>query len=105
MRKKHGAQSAGKKLSPAAQSYVLLNASVGALMKMEKSEAVYKAIVSRKNANKEQLAVAMSGLAKLSEKSELEVQLFRSEQRVEALQAEMTNNAKNFAKELANLKM
>jgi len=35
----------------------------------------------------------------------LEVQLFRSEQRVESLSAEMINNAKNFAKEIASLKM
>ncbi|MEC9093268.1 MAG: PVC-type heme-binding CxxCH protein, partial [Planctomycetota bacterium] len=67
------AQKAGTKLSPAAQSYVLLNANVASLMKMEKSEAVYKAIIARKNANKSQLSVAMSGLAKLSGKSELEV--------------------------------
>ncbi|MEE2640045.1 MAG: PVC-type heme-binding CxxCH protein [Planctomycetota bacterium] len=67
------AQSSGKKLSAAAQAYVLVNASVDALMKMEKSEAVYRAIISRKNANSSQLAVAMSGLAKLSGQPELEV--------------------------------
>ena len=31
--------------------------------------------------------------------------LFRSESRVESMQAEMMSNAKNFAKEIANLKM
>ena len=31
--------------------------------------------------------------------------LFRSESRNEALQSEMTSNAKNYAKEVANLKM
>ena len=67
------AQSAGKKLSPAAEAYVLLNASVASLMKMDKTEAVYNAIVARKNANAKQLDVAMKGLAEISGKSELEV--------------------------------
>lgn len=66
------AQSSGKKLSPAAHAYVLLNASVDSLMKMEKSEAVYRAIVSRKNANPQQLDVAMKGLARLSGRTEIE---------------------------------
>ena len=67
------AQSAGKKLSPAAQSYLLLNASVDALTKMDPSEAVFRAIISRKNANAKQLEMAIAGLAKLTGKSQLEM--------------------------------
>lgn len=67
------AQSSGKKLSPAAQAYVLVNASVDSLLEMDKTEAVYRAIVSRENAKQKHLAVAMEGLAKLTGKSVLEV--------------------------------
>ena len=52
-------------LSKAAQLYVLRNASIADLMKLDPTEAVYLAILSRENANAEQLSVAISGLSKL----------------------------------------
>ncbi len=54
-------------LSKAAQLYVLRNASIADLMKLEPSEAVYLAILSRENANAEQLSIAIAGLSKLQE--------------------------------------
>ena len=41
----------GKKISVAAQKYVVRNASVEDLLKLDRSEAVYKAILERENAN------------------------------------------------------
>ncbi len=70
------AQKAGKKLSPAAQAYVLRTASVSSLMEIkEKTEGVFRAIIGRKNANAKQLEVAISGLAKMTNRSPLEVLL------------------------------
>jgi len=63
----------GKKLSPAAQMYVLRNASVGDLLKLEKTETVYRAILSRGKANEKQLSESLTGLAKLTESNELEL--------------------------------
>lgn len=54
-----------KPLSQAAQLYVLRNASIGDLMKLAPTEAVYLAIISRENANVEQLSTAIVGLSKL----------------------------------------
>ncbi len=54
-----------KPLSKAAQLYVLRNATIADLMKLEPSEAVYLAILARENANSEQLSVAIDGLSKL----------------------------------------
>ena len=56
----------GRKLSDAANAYVLLNASVADLVKLEKTAAVYRAILSRKQANQAQLADALTGLAKIT---------------------------------------
>ncbi len=62
-----------KKLSPAAMAYTLKNASVADLLSMEKNEAVYRAILSRKNAKASDLASSLSGLAVATGKSELDV--------------------------------
>lgn len=64
-----------QKLSLAAQQYVLRNAGVNELLKMEPSEAVYLAILSRTNVPAKPLQDALTGLAKLQNKPELEVAL------------------------------
>ncbi|MCH7725635.1 MAG: HEAT repeat domain-containing protein, partial [Planctomycetes bacterium] len=61
----------GKRLSPAAQMYVLRNASVADLMKLDKNEAVYRAILNRNKANDKQLGEALTGLAKATKANEL----------------------------------
>ena len=53
----------GKPLSKAAQAYALLNASVSDLLKMERTEAVYEAILSRPSVPKPALAESLSGLS------------------------------------------
>lgn len=55
--------SSGKPLSKAAQAYALLNASVGDLMRMDPSEAVYEAILSRPSVPPEALVSSLTGLA------------------------------------------
>lgn len=55
----------GKPLSKAARSYVLLNASVGDLLKMDRTTDVYEAILNRTNATNDQLSQTVNGLAKL----------------------------------------
>ncbi|MCA9213635.1 MAG: HEAT repeat domain-containing protein, partial [Planctomycetales bacterium] len=55
---------AGKKISVAAQKYVLRNASVEDLLKLDRSEAVYHAILERPNATAGNINDAISGLAK-----------------------------------------
>jgi putative heme-binding domain-containing protein len=65
----------GKPLSQAAQLYVLRNASVDQLMKLDPTEAVYQAILSRDNARIEQLEYATKGLAKMRKTSELKLLL------------------------------
>ncbi len=65
------ALASGKKLSPAANAYALRNASVEDLLKMDKTEAVYTAILSRSNVAAEDLQGALSGLAKLKNTSEI----------------------------------
>ncbi len=64
-----------KALSPAAQQYVLRNAGVNELLKMEPSEAVYLAILSRQNVPVKSLREALAGLAKLQKSSELDLAL------------------------------
>ena len=54
-----------KPLSQAAQLYVLRNASIGDLMKLTPTEAVYLAIISRKNANAQQLSNSHCWFVKL----------------------------------------
>ena len=63
----------GKKLSPAAQAYALSNASVADLMKMEKTEAVYRAILSRPQANQTELAASLAGLSETTNTKPLDV--------------------------------
>lgn len=67
------AVNSGKKLSQAAQAYVLLNASVDDLLKLDKTEAVYRAILSRKQAKQPQLTDALGGLAKISKAKQLDL--------------------------------
>jgi putative heme-binding domain-containing protein len=55
----------GKPLSRAAAAYALRNASVDDLLKMKRTEAVYRAILSRKNVAPEHLKQALEGLSKL----------------------------------------
>lgn len=57
------AMKANHTLSPAAQRYVLQNASVNDLMKLKKSEAVYRAILNRTAASDDQMNAALQGLA------------------------------------------
>jgi putative heme-binding domain-containing protein len=53
----------GKPLSKAAMAYSLLNASVTDLLKLERSEAVYEAILSRQNVPASALRDSLNGLA------------------------------------------
>ena len=62
---------AGRPLSPAAQAYALKSASVGDLMAMDGSEAVYRAILSRDNAKPNELSHALSGFAEATNQSPL----------------------------------
>jgi putative heme-binding domain-containing protein len=63
----------GKKLSPAAQQYVLRNAKVEDLLKMERSEAVYQAILSRTTAPVGALRESLAALAKLHKVGEADL--------------------------------
>ncbi len=60
-----------RKLSQPAQIYMLKNSSVNELVKLEPSEAVYLAILSRQNVPVQHLRYALGGLAKLQKTSEL----------------------------------
>ncbi len=53
----------GRPLSKAAREYALRNANPGDLLKLEKSEAVYEAILSRKSVDAGPLREALNGLA------------------------------------------
>ena len=66
---------AGRGLSPAANVFALANASVNELLRMEKSEAVYQAIMTRENAPVQTLQETLAGLAEFRSTSEIE-QLF-----------------------------
>ncbi len=67
--------SSGAKLSLAAQKYVLRNASVDDLLKMERTEAVYAAILSRTNVAEKPLREALTGLAALRKTNEVDLLL------------------------------
>jgi putative heme-binding domain-containing protein len=56
-----------KPLSKAAMAYSLLNASVSDLLKLERTEAVYEAILSRQNVPASAMRDSLSGLAGLQE--------------------------------------
>ncbi len=68
-----GAVSGGRKLSPAAYNYVLANATVADLMKMEKNESVYRAIIGREGVAVDVLESALQGLAKVSGQPTIDV--------------------------------
>ncbi|MCG8653887.1 MAG: PA14 domain-containing protein [Pirellulales bacterium] len=63
----------GRQLSPAAQAYVLSNAGVADLLKMDKTEAVWRAILSRKGVKVADLDQALAGLAEVTGREPLEV--------------------------------
>ena len=63
----------GKPLSPAAERYVLRNASVNDLLKLEKTEAVYEAILTRRRVPRGQLSESLAGLASKRGVGELEL--------------------------------
>jgi putative heme-binding domain-containing protein len=65
----------GGKLSVAAQKYVLRNASVDDLLKMDRTEAVYEAILARPKVPAAALKESLSGLAKLRKENELDLLL------------------------------
>lgn len=65
----------GKKLSKAAMAYSLLNASVADLLKLERSEAVYEAILSRQDAPASALRDSLKGLAELQKVKPLSLAL------------------------------
>jgi len=71
----------GKPLSKAAQLYALRNASVQDLLKMDRTEAVYLAILSRANVPKASLRESLQGLAKLRKESSLPLLLDLIEER------------------------
>ncbi|MCH2365595.1 MAG: PA14 domain-containing protein [Planctomycetes bacterium] len=67
------AVSSGKKLSLAAEAYVLRNASVADLLKLDPTEGVYRAILSRAKVKLSDLDNALTGLAKMVKKNKVEV--------------------------------
>jgi len=86
----------GKKLSRNAAGYALSNASVEDLLKMEKSEGVYRAILTRENVPVETLQTSLTGLAKLSKVAEIE-ELFTL---IEELNAKASVNVLNSLSQL-----
>ena len=86
----------GEKLSRNAEAYALSNASVDDLLKMEKSEGVYRAILTRENVPVETLQTSLSGLAKLSKVGEIE-ELFTL---IEELNAKASVNVLNSLSQL-----
>lgn len=65
----------GKPLSKAAMAYSLLNASVADLLKLERSEAVYEAILSRQNVPATALRDSLNGLAEIQKVTPLSLVL------------------------------
>ncbi len=65
----------GVPLSDAAQSYLLRNASIDDLLKLERNPAVYRAIVERERVSPEHLHEALDGLAKAQDKAKIEIML------------------------------
>lgn len=82
------AVSSKQPLSKAAQAYALRNASVEDLLKLERTEAVYEAILSRPNAPADALREALGGLAKLRKTSSLPLLLTLIEDRDAATKVE-----------------
>ena len=83
-------------LSPAAEAYALSNASVEDLLKMEKSEGVYRAILTRENVPVETLQTSLTGLAKIRKVAEIE-ELFTL---IEELNAKASVNVLNSLSQL-----
>jgi putative heme-binding domain-containing protein len=79
------------KLSPAAEAYALSNASVEDLLKLGKTEGVYRAILTRENVAVETLQESLSGLAKLRNVAEID-ELFSL---IEELNARASTNVLN----------
>ena len=65
----------GKPLSKAAMAYSLLNASIADLLKLERSEAVYEAILRRQNVPASALRDSLNGLAGLQKVQPLSLAL------------------------------
>ena len=65
----------GRKLSKAAQAYALLHASVDDLLKLDRSTAVYEAILSRPSVSPEALATSLNGLAQARDESPVDLLL------------------------------
>jgi hypothetical protein len=86
----------GEKLSTNAEAYALSNASVEDLLKMEKTEGVYRAILTRENVPVETLQTALTGLAKLRNVAEIE-ELFTL---IEELNAKASVNVLNSLSQL-----
>ncbi|MCA9248702.1 MAG: HEAT repeat domain-containing protein, partial [Planctomycetales bacterium] len=75
------AVTSGQPLSQAAQAYALRNASVADLLKLDRTEAVYHAILSRGNVPVNYLQESLTGLAKLARQSESDLLLTLIEER------------------------
>jgi len=65
----------GKPLSSAAQTYVLRNGSVNDLLKLDRTEAVYQAILTRKNVPDKHLRDSLAGLATIRKVNTLNLML------------------------------
>jgi hypothetical protein len=89
---------AGDKLVSNAEAYALSNASVEDLLKMEKTEGVYRAILTRENVPSKRFR-QLSGLAKLRNVAEIE-ELFTL---IEELNAKASVNVLNSANVLSQL--
>ena len=86
----------GEKLSRNAEAYALSNASVEDLLTMEKTEGVYRAILTRENVAVETLQTALTGLATLRKVAEIE-ELFTL---IEDLNAKASVNVLNSLSQL-----
>jgi putative heme-binding domain-containing protein len=75
------AMKSGKPLSTAAQTYVLRNASVADLLKLERTEAVYQAILARENVPTKSLRESLNGLASIRKADKLALLLDMIEDR------------------------
>lgn len=62
-------------ISDAAQAYILLSASVADLLKLDRTEAVYQAILSRDNVRVRHLRESLTGLAKIRKEDRLDLLL------------------------------
>lgn len=80
----------GKPLSLAAQAYVLRNASVNDLLKLDKTEAVYRAILSRDKVEIQHLRESLKGLAELKKEKPLSLLLDLIEESDEGKQSSVS---------------